>query len=112
VYGGIDFGVHPDITVGGEISLRIGDGYNIIGFAGNGNYHFNRILSIPAKWDFYAGLSVGYYKLVTDADYNYGGLGWAGQVGGRYYFNEKFGINLELGGGNISGGKIGITMKL
>ncbi len=33
------------------------------------------------------------------------------QVGN--YFNEKFGLNLEFGGGNyVSGGKIGISLKL
>jgi outer membrane immunogenic protein len=40
-------------------------------------------------------------------------LGLGIQVGGRYYFNEKFGLNLEFGGGNyVSGGKFGISLKL
>jgi hypothetical protein len=35
------------------------------------------------------------------------------QVGGRYYFTEKVGINLEVEGGNaFSGGKFGLSIKL
>jgi len=40
-------------------------------------------------------------------------MGRGAQIGGRYYFTQKVGINLELGGGNaFSGGKIGLTFKL
>src|SRR5690606_2698671 len=69
VYLGLDYGVHPDITVGGELSFRsYNDKYNnvkfnhsVIGISGNGNYHFNRILEISDSWDFYAGLNLGFY---------------------------------------------------
>ena len=41
------------------------------------------------------------------------GLGIGGQVGGRYYFNDKVGINLEFGGGNaFGGGKVGVSVRL
>lgn len=126
VYVGFDVGVHPDISVGGEVSYRSyrerwdGNRYNrsIIGIAGNGNYHFNTILNIPREWDFYAGLSLGFY-IWNDPDNDYdgdhsSGLGLGAQVGGRYYFNDRLGINLELGGGAnaFGGGKFGITLKL
>jgi hypothetical protein len=125
VYVGFDVGVHPDISVGGELSFRSyrerfrGDRYdhNIIGISGNGNYHFNTVLNIPEEWDFYAGLNLGFY-IFTDDDDDYdgdntSGLGLGAQVGGRYYFNDRFGVNLELGGGNaFGGGKFGITLKL
>jgi hypothetical protein len=125
VYAGFDIGVYEDITVGGEISFRSysdsWDGYSynhsIIGIVGTGNYHFNRLLEIPKEWDVYAGINLGFY-FVNTSDNNYGGtansgLGLGAQVGGRYYFNDKFGVNLELGGGStLSGGKIGITIKL
>jgi outer membrane immunogenic protein len=40
------------------------------------------------------------------------GVGLGAQLGGRYYFSDKFGINLEVGGGNaFSGGKFGISVK-
>lgn len=127
VYVGFDVGVHPDISVGGELSYRSynerwrGDRYkrSIFGIAGNGNYHFNTVLNIPKEWDFYAGLSVGFFVWSDPDDDEYdgdntSGLGLGAQIGGRYYFNERFGINLELGGGpNVfGGGKFGITLKL
>lgn len=133
LYVGFDYGVHPDISLGGEISYRnyksygkwgkykIYDDTNIWGFAFNANYHFNTILKIPSEWDFYAGLSVGFwtwnysnYNGKIDDDYSRtSGLGLTGQIGGRYYFNDKFGLNLEVGGGNVfSSGKFGVTIKL
>lgn len=124
VYVGLDFGVTQDITLGGEISFRSynetwnNNKYNhsLIGFSGNGNYHFNRILDIPSAWDFYAGLNIGFYIWNSPNDYegsHSSGLGLNAQIGGRYYFTQKMGVNLELGGGNaFSGGKFGISVKL
>lgn len=125
VYVGFDVGVHPDISVGGELSFRSYDdrwngnryNHNIIGISANGNYHFNSLLDIPTQWDFYAGLNLGFYIWSTPDDEYRGdgssGLGLGAQIGGRYYFNDRFGINLEVGGANaFSGGKFGISLKL
>ncbi len=124
VYVGLDFGVHPDITLGPEVSFRsyrhnwAGSKYNhsIIGIAGNANYHLNRILNIPSQWDFYAGINIGFYIWSSPDQYEgsrSSGLGVSGQIGGRYYFSDRFGVNLEFGGGNaFSGGKFGISYKL
>jgi hypothetical protein len=64
----------------------------------------------------YAGLNIGFYSWRYDRNYigqRYTGLGWGGQVGGRYFLSEKVGINLEFGGGAaLSGGKLGLTFKL
>lgn len=121
IYFGADFGVYQDITVGGELSFRSyrhdwrGDNYThrIFGLSGNGNYHFNRILEIPSNFDFYAGLNLGFYIWSSPSDYDgseSSGLGLGLQVGGRYFFKDNFGLNLEFGGGNaFSGGKFGIT---
>lgn len=124
VYLGLDYGVHPDITVGGELSFRsyrdkyanVNYDHSIIGISGNGNYHFNRVLEIPKKWDFYAGLNLGFYIWSSPNDYqgsHSSGLGLGAQVGGRYFLSDKVGLNLEFGGGNaFSGGKFGLTFKL
>lgn len=124
LYLGLDYGVHPDVTVGGEISFQSYEekyhsyqyDHSIIGVFGNANYHFNNILEIPSNWDLYAGLSLGFYIWDSPDDYNGSestGLGLAGQLGARYYFTDKFGVNLELGGGNaFSGGKAGISFRL
>ena len=130
IYVGMDFGVHKDISVGGELSFRSWNAgkyydlsktgfydysFSVFGIAANGNYHFNYLLKIPKEWDFYAGVNLGIYILsssnnVYAASYIAPGVGL--QVGGRYYFSDKFGINLEFGGGNVfGGGKVGITYK-
>ncbi len=122
-YIGFDYGVHPDISLGAEFSYRsFNENWgnykyhqSVMGFSGNANYHFNTILSIPSNWDFYAGVNIGFYHWNSpdgyDGDHT-SGLGLGGQVGGRYFFNDKFGLNLEFGGGNaFSGGKFGLTIK-
>jgi outer membrane immunogenic protein len=120
LYVGLDFGVRHDITLGLEASFRSYDkddyNHSIIGFSGNGNYHFNRILDIPRNWDFYAGLNLGFYIWSSPKDYpgsSLSGLGLGAQIGGRYFFSDSFGLNLEIGGNNAwnGGGKFGITYK-
>ena len=124
VYLGFDHGVHPDITLGAELSFRSyndnwrDDKYHhsIIGILGNANYHFNTVLNIPSPWDFYAGLNLGFYGWNSPNDYkgSYASrVGLGAQIGGRYYFSNKVGINLEFGGGNaFGGGKFGLTIKI
>ncbi len=124
VYIGLDHGIHDDITIGGEFSFRSYNDrfknhkykHSVIGISGNANYHFNRILKIPSTWDFYAGLNIGFYIWNSSKDYpgtHNSRLGLGAQIGGRYYFTERFGINLEFGGGNaFSGGKFGFSFKL
>jgi outer membrane immunogenic protein len=124
VYLGLEFGVHEDISVAGEISYQ-SKSYSFyklsaFGVSAKGNYHFNRILEIDEKWDLYAGLGLNYYNFSykdgngTSYPDNYSsGIGFDAQVGGRYFFSEKFGVNLEFGGGsNLSGGRFGISYKL
>lgn len=124
VYVGVDFGMANNFTLGIEGSYRsykqtyFGGKYNssIIGIQGNGNYHFNEILNIPSEWDFYGGLSLNYYIWNNSSNNNNfvdnSGLGVGVQIGGRYFFSDNFGLNLEFGGGNAtSGGKFGITYK-
>ncbi|MDZ7647907.1 MAG: hypothetical protein U5K54_12400 [Cytophagales bacterium] len=90
--------------------------HNVIGIAGNGNYHFNTLLEIPKEWNFYAGLNLGLYFWNSSDEYSGdegSGVGLGAQIGGRYYFNERIGLNLELGGANtFSGGKFGVSIKL
>jgi hypothetical protein len=129
IYVGADFGVHEDITVGGKVSYRNysnrfgNDRYSqSLTFIGaNGNYHFNRLLTLPSEWDFYAGLTLGYYvwsnvKWNNSSQATFGGeasgIGADLQIGGRYFFNDKFGVNLEVGGGTGAGGSLGVTIKL
>lgn len=118
VFVGIDYGVTDEISVGGEISYRTKTEssvkYTGFGFSTNGNYHFNKLLDLPSVFDVYAGVSLGYYNWNSNnADksiYNSGAT-FSGQVGGRYFFNPQWAINLELGAGSFSGGKLGVTYR-
>ncbi|MHA7108486.1 outer membrane beta-barrel protein [Sunxiuqinia elliptica] len=124
LYVGLDYGVHEDITIGGELSYRsyndkyanVNYDHSVIGISGNGNYHFNRVLELPSEWDFYAGLNLGFYIWNSPNGYegsHSSGLGLGAQIGGRYFFSDNVGVNLEFGGGNaFSGGKLGVTFRL
>lgn len=109
LYIGMDFGVHPDITVGGQLGLDLAFDYLVV--AGRGDYHFNSLLNIPRDWDFYAGLNLGFIA-GFDNEFLDEGLNLGAQIGGRYYWNNAWGINLEIGGGStISGAKFGLSHR-
>ena len=124
VYTGVDYGVHRDLTVGLEGSFRTyneditGAIYNstIFGLSAIGNYHFNTLIGIPWNWDIYTGINLGYFYWSLPPNYpgtGSSGVGFGAQIGGRYFFNENLGLNLEAGVGKyFSGGKIGITYIL
>ena len=123
IYAGLDFGVHQDITVGPVASFRtysqniasVNYSHSIFVIGFNGNYHFNTLIDLDPEWDLYAGLTLGYWIWSSPANYPGGlgsGIGLDGQIGARYFFSDKFGMNLELGGGIASGGKLGVTLKL
>lgn len=107
---GMDFGIGHDFSLGFDVTHRfnVEDYHANWGAAFNANYHFNRILNIPSSFDFYAGANIG-----AKFGHDDSGLDLGLQVGGRYFFTNKFGINLQFGGGNnFSGGKVGVTFKL
>ncbi len=114
IYAGIDYWITEEITIGLEVSARLHlfPSYANFGGAVNGNFHFAQLLDLPGEIDLYAGLSAGpSYSTYT---------GWSkhlrfdisGQIGGRYFFNEKTAIMIEAGGGTLSGGKVGLTFRL
>ena len=104
VYGGVDFAVHDEITIGPQATLVFDDDpYMTIGF--RGDYHFNRLIEITEEWDLYAGANAG-VGIGTDDTLELGL-----QIGGRYYWNNKWGINMEFAGGNTFNAKLGVSMK-
>ena len=141
IYVGFDYGIHPDITIGGQLDYRSytedwGHAswawhgkvkYTYIGLSFNGNYHFNTLLNIDSNmFDLYAGLNLGYYlgsAAWIDNDDRWDdddievkdGFEYGIQVGGRWYFKDNVALNLELGGpltwSGGSGAKIGISAR-
>jgi hypothetical protein len=124
IYVGLDFGVTPELSLGGEVSFERYDedwhayhyNHSIVSISGNANYHFNKLMKIPSNWDLYAGINIGFYIWSSPGDYHgdhSSSLGLGAQVGGRYYLSKTVGLNLEFGGGNeFSGGKFGVSIKL
>ncbi|HKJ78931.1 MAG TPA: hypothetical protein VKA10_05325 [Prolixibacteraceae bacterium] len=120
VYLGGEYGVAENFTVGGELSYRKWGQYSdyspsITTIAALANYHVNELLELPPEWDLYGGLTLGAAIWSSGSTFYSArgtGLYFVGQVGGRYFFSDNFGVNLELGGGNYSGGKLGITLKI
>jgi hypothetical protein len=87
--------------------------YSYILVGGRGNYHFYNTDNI----DVYGGLTLGYniasvkVEPSTIPAASAGGVLWGGVIGGRYYFTDKIGANVELGYG-ISLATIGLSIKL
>jgi hypothetical protein len=109
-YVGVDFGVHDDITVGPLFAIDL-NGLDWLTIAAKSDYHFNTLLNIPQEWDFYAGLNLGFRAGLGGG--NTSGLQLGAQVGGRWYWNDRWGLNLEFGGGiAFAGGSFGLSVKL
>ena len=66
--------------------------------------------------DVYAGASLGFFVASNPSGYegsSFSGFGWGIQTGGRYFFTDKFGVLLEIGGGLVGHEiKAGVTYKL
>ena len=113
ISGTYDWGFRQDFNlgVGLSVGLDVDDGQGSETALGAGfftQWYADRILEIPSSLDVYAGLGVFYYTRdsADDLDLNL-------FIGGRYYFNETLGVNLELGGGTVfSGGRVGLSWRL
>ena len=105
VYVSMDFAVHKDVTISPVVNVRIDDDFKF-GAGVKADYHWNYLIGIPSNWDFYAGARIGF---LSGNDFN---VDWGIQVGGRWYWSDKWGLNLELGGGNGFGTTFGVSMKL
>lgn len=106
LYASYDFAVHKDVTVTPQLNVNIDDDVRF-GIMVKGDYHWNYLIGIPSNWDFYSGLRLGinFYNSSSDID-----LGI--EVGGRWYWSEKWGLNLEIAGGTGFGSTIGVSMKM
>ena len=80
-----------------------------------GNFYFDDLIGLSEPWDFYAGANVGFgLWMGNDNSNNSSELDLGLQVGGRWFWNDKWGVYLELGGGKLGGAAygIGLTMKM
>lgn len=104
--------VHKDITIapGAATSFDL-DWINLFV---RGNYYFDNLFGITDEsWDVYGGAAAGFG--IYNGDNNKSNdLDIGLHVGGRWFWNDKWGIYLELGGGSTLGanGSLGVTVKL
>jgi hypothetical protein len=120
-----DFGVAPNITVGGQVAYRsfnygyfgVSDKINYLYFAARASYHFNEILNLSTnKADLYAGLGLGYESVSYPNSFGNGfntfgsGVYVPIHLGGRYFFSESVGAFAEVGTG-IAPLMLGVTFK-
>lgn len=104
--------VHTDITIAPGASTNFD--LNWLTLHVKANYYFDNLFELTNEaWDVYGGAGAGYaiYSGSGDDD---SGIDIGLHVGGRWFWNDKWGIYLELGGGSTQGatGGLGLTMKL
>lgn len=107
-------GISYEIPVATDISIAPAAGTNFdftyLSLGVKANYYFDNLIGMTEPWDFYAGLNAGY---ALGIDNNANDFGFGAQVGGRWFWNDKWGIFLEAGGGNVGAtGGLGLTLKL
>ncbi len=105
LYASIEFPVSSVITVAPQISTNYN--LNTLVFSGKGNFYFDDLFELDNEWDVYAGANLG-WRVETGNDGVYFGL----QVGARWFWSDKWGVNVEFGGGTGVLGGVGVTMKM
>jgi len=76
------------------------------------DYYFDKLFELPPEWDVYGGINGGYKIWLGDNDNNDSDFDLGVEVGGRWFWNDKWGVVLEVSGGVGYGGMLGVTMKL
>lgn len=83
--------------------------FNKFVLALKGNYYFDELFGIGSEWDVYGGANFGWRIDNGNGD---DGVNWGAQIGGRWFWSEKWGLNGEFGGGSGVTGGLGVTMKM
>ena len=75
------------------------------------NYYFDNLFGLADAWDVYGGANAGFGIDLEPEKENDLDVGL--QVGGRWFWNENWGLYLELGGGKLGPtGGLGVTLRL
>jgi len=104
-YASIEFPVSNLITVAPQISTDYD--FNKFIIAAKGNFYLDDVFGVTEDWDTYAGVNLG-WRLESNND----GFNWGIHIGGRWFWDDKWGVNAEFGGGSGVIGGVGITMKM
>jgi len=128
--GGLPLGFHAEYAIAQDISVgayfafaSYSNAYyktNVMVLGARGAYHFGNVLNLPDTIDLYGGAGLYNYGVTykekdnTDIAYsgwNGSGLNFGIHIGGRYYFSDRLGVQVDLGNG-IAYLQAGITYKL
>jgi len=114
--GGFPVYVNYDIPVGANLTIAPSVQANLNGFdwitpAAKIDFYFDNMMDLPETFDFYAGGNIGFTIYLGKAS-GTSGLHAGIEVGGRWWFKENMGLNLEFSGGTGFGTKIGLSMKM
>ena len=107
--------VHKDITIAPGVGTDLD--FDWLNLGVKANYYFDNVFGISDDaWDVYGGANLGYAIFTGDNDNNDNDddINLGLHVGGRWFWNDKWGVYLELAGGSTSGFSpgIGLTVKL
>ncbi|NPA37904.1 MAG: hypothetical protein GXO47_13765 [Chlorobi bacterium] len=108
LYVGFDYAVQDDITIGASTAFDLG-GFDAMNILVRGDYHWNSLMEIPSDWDFYTGVDMG--GDIPLNKYWVGGFHFQVHIGGRYYFNDKWALHTEFGGGTGFSYLMGVSMR-
>ena len=104
-----DIPVATDIAIAPVVRTDFNINYLVVGV--KGDYYFDNLVGLPEAFDVYGGVNAGYAIAMNSSVSHSFGIGL--ELGGRWFWNDKWGLYLELGGGNVGAtGGLGITMKL
>ncbi|MBU2949194.1 hypothetical protein KO493_00580 [Tamlana agarivorans] len=112
--------VHKDITIAPAVAIDFDLDWINLGV--KANYYFDSLFEITDEaWDVYGGINAGYaiynghdHDHDNGHDHDHSSFDAGLQVGGRWFWNEKWGVFAEISGGHTIGAmpSIGVTMKL
>ena len=112
-------GINYEIPISKDITIAPGVGTNFdfdwLNLGVKGNYYFDNLFGISdAAWDVYGGANVGYSIYMGDNDHDSSDVDFGLQAGARWFWNDKWGVYVEIAGGSVSGLSpgIGLTVKL
>ena len=111
-------GASYEIPVSGDITIAPFAGTNFdldwLTIGVRANYYFDNLFELnDDAWDVYGGAGAG-YSIYNGNGNDSSDLDIGLHVGGRWFWNDKWGVYLEFGGGITQGatGGLGLTLKL
>lgn len=105
--------VHKDITIAPGLSTNFD--LDWVSVYVKGNYYFDNLFGISNDaWDVYGGVSAGYAFYNGDDKALDNDIDLGLHAGGRWFWNDKWGLYVELRGASTSNAtpSIGLTVKL